>query len=129
MTAELHVLTNGYADERVASTVTLIRDGDARRRRRPGDGGRPRSAILDPLNALGIQPGDVTDVVFSHHHPDHTVNAALFLNARIHDFMATYEADLWTDRDPEDPHLTPSITSALDPGAHRRGPLDGGRDG
>jgi glyoxylase-like metal-dependent hydrolase (beta-lactamase superfamily II) len=27
----------------------------------------------------------VTDVVFSHHHLDHTVNAALFPAARIHD--------------------------------------------
>ena len=31
----------------------------------------------------------MTDVVFSHHHPDHTVNAALFPNARIHDHWAT----------------------------------------
>jgi glyoxylase-like metal-dependent hydrolase (beta-lactamase superfamily II) len=41
----------------------------------------------------------VTDVVFSHHHPDHTLNAALFENARFHDFQAIYKDDLWTARD------------------------------
>ena len=40
-------------------------------------------------------PSAVTDVVFSHHHPDHTVNAALFPAARIHDFWAVYDGDLW----------------------------------
>jgi glyoxylase-like metal-dependent hydrolase (beta-lactamase superfamily II) len=28
--------------------------------------------------ARGLAPGAITDVVLSHHHPDHTVNAALF---------------------------------------------------
>ena len=47
------------------------------------------AVILDPLAALGIAPGDVTDVVISHHHPDHTVNIALFPNADVHDVQAT----------------------------------------
>jgi hypothetical protein len=37
-----------------------------------------REDLLAALAAHGPQAGDVTDVVFSHHHPDHTVNAALF---------------------------------------------------
>ena len=115
MTAELHVLTNGYAHDRVASTVTLVREGDAIIVVDPGMVAA-RSAILDPLAALGIHPDEVTDVVFSHHHPDHTVNAALFLHARIHDFMATYEADLWSDRDPEGPPLAPSVQLLSTPG-------------
>src|SRR5581483_7193894 len=49
--------------------------------------------------ALGVPPDGVTDVVFSHHHPDHTLNAALFGNARFHDFQAVYRDDVWTDRE------------------------------
>ncbi len=115
MTAELNVLTDGYADDRVASTVSLIRDGAAVIVVDPGMVA-DRSAILDPLAALGIRPEEVTDVVFSHHHPDHTVNAALFLNARVHDFMATYEADVWTDRTPDTPPLGPSVQLMPTPG-------------
>ncbi|MHC5908966.1 MBL fold metallo-hydrolase [Streptomyces sp. S6] len=37
-----------------------------------------RGLILDPLAEEGLSPGQVTDVVFSHHHPDHALNAALF---------------------------------------------------
>jgi len=40
----------------------------------------------------------VTDVIFSHHHPDHTLNAALFRNARFHDVWAIYQNDVWDDR-------------------------------
>ncbi|MBV9206397.1 MAG: MBL fold metallo-hydrolase [Actinobacteria bacterium] len=49
-----------------------------------------RQALLATLAARGPQAADVTDVVFSHHHPDHTVNAALFPAARIHDHWAVY---------------------------------------
>src|SRR5438132_13721148 len=74
--ARVHVLQAGYAreagqQEHVGSTVTLILDGDA-------------VIVVDP----GMVPAEVTDVVFSHHHPDHTVNAALFPAARIHDHWA-----------------------------------------
>jgi glyoxylase-like metal-dependent hydrolase (beta-lactamase superfamily II) len=37
-----------------------------------------RARILGPLERLGVSPDEVADVVFSHHHPDHTLNAALF---------------------------------------------------
>jgi glyoxylase-like metal-dependent hydrolase (beta-lactamase superfamily II) len=40
----------------------------------------------------------VTDVIFSHHHPDHTLNAALFARARFHDVWATYVNDEWGER-------------------------------
>jgi glyoxylase-like metal-dependent hydrolase (beta-lactamase superfamily II) len=100
MAAIVDVLTVGYAEDRVASTVTLIRDGDAVIVVDPGMVAS-RSVILDPLAALGIEPADVTDVVLSHHHPDHTVNIALFDSARVHDYMATYFDDLWIDHDPD----------------------------
>src|SRR5256885_15729365 len=97
MTARLDVLTEGYAGDRVASTVTLIRDGNAVVVVDPGMVAR-RAAILDPLTALDVAVGDVTDGVFSHHHPDHTLNAALFPNARLHDFLAVHQDDRWDDR-------------------------------
>ena len=115
MTAELHVLTEGYAADRVASTVTLVREGHTVAIIDPGMVA-DRSVILHPLEGLGVHPDEVTDVVFSHHHPDHTVNAALFLNAKVHDVMATYEGDVWTDRDPQDAGLGPSIRLLATPG-------------
>jgi glyoxylase-like metal-dependent hydrolase (beta-lactamase superfamily II) len=79
----------------VRSTVTLIRDGDGDVTIVVDPGMvASRGAILDPLAGLGVAPEDVTDVIFSHHHPDHTLNAALFPNARFHDFMAIYKDDI-----------------------------------
>jgi glyoxylase-like metal-dependent hydrolase (beta-lactamase superfamily II) len=108
MPAALHVLTAGYAHERVASTVTLVRDGDAVIVIDPGMVA-DRRLILDPLAALGLAAKQVTDVVFSHHHPDHTLNAALFGNARFHDHMAVYQDDRWLDRDADGVELSPSV--------------------
>jgi glyoxylase-like metal-dependent hydrolase (beta-lactamase superfamily II) len=75
-----------------------------------------RSLILDPLATMGVDPGTVTDVVFSHHHPDHTVNAALFPRARIHDFWAIYASDDWTMRPADGFELGPSVTLMTTPG-------------
>lgn len=97
--AEFDLITAGYADERVASTCSLVRDEDVIAVIDPGMVAS-RSMLTDPLSALGVAPGDVTDIVISHHHPDHTMNIALFPNARVHDFMATYQADRWLDRAP-----------------------------
>jgi glyoxylase-like metal-dependent hydrolase (beta-lactamase superfamily II) len=88
-------LNEGLAADRVRSTVTLIRDGDGDVTIVVDPGMvASRGAILDPLAGLGVAPEDVTDVIFSHHHPDHTLNAALFPNARFHDFMAIYKDDI-----------------------------------
>jgi glyoxylase-like metal-dependent hydrolase (beta-lactamase superfamily II) len=115
MTARLDVLTEGYADDRVASTVVLIRDGDAVIVVDPGMVAS-RSLILDPLLALGVDPGQVTDVVFSHHHPDHTLNAALFTEARFHDHWAIYRDDVWTDRPADGFELAPDVALMATPG-------------
>ena len=114
-TATVHVLTTGYYQRAVASTVGLIRDGVMTVIVDPGMV-RDRSLILDPLTALGIRPDEVTDVVFSHHHPDHTINAALFPAARYHDHWAIYENDVWTSRDAEGFELSPSIKLIRTPG-------------
>jgi glyoxylase-like metal-dependent hydrolase (beta-lactamase superfamily II) len=115
MTADLDVLIAGYADERVASTVALIRDGGRAIVVDPGMVS-DRRKILDPLADLGVDPADVGDVVFSHHHPDHTLNAALFERARFHDFWAIYEDDIWTDRPADGFELSPSVRLMATPG-------------
>jgi glyoxylase-like metal-dependent hydrolase (beta-lactamase superfamily II) len=97
MAAQVDVLTAGYVGERVASSVTLIRDCDTTVVVDPGMVAS-REKILAPLRELGVDPNTVTDVVFSHHHPDHTINAALFGRARYHDFWAIYADDVWTNR-------------------------------
>jgi glyoxylase-like metal-dependent hydrolase (beta-lactamase superfamily II) len=115
MTAQLDVLSAGYADERVASTVALIRDEGHAIVVDPGMVAHRRK-ILDPLTGLGVDPTDVADVVFSHHHPDHTLNAALFERARFHDFWAIYEDDSWTDRPADGFELSPSVRLMATPG-------------
>ena len=118
--AEVHVLHEGYVgleddDERVSGTVTLIVDGEAVIIVDPGMVA-DRGALLAALAAHGPRQEDVTDVVFSHHHPDHTVNAALFQNARIHDHWAIYQGDRWLDRDAQGAVLAPSVRLLRTPG-------------
>ena len=115
MTADLHVLCAGYAGDRVASTVVLIQDEGRSVVVDPGMVSH-RGKILDPLAELGVEPAVVGDVVFSHHHPDHTVNAALFEAARFHDVWAIYEADVWTDRPADGFQLSPSVRLMATPG-------------
>jgi glyoxylase-like metal-dependent hydrolase (beta-lactamase superfamily II) len=111
----VHLLTAGYADERVASSVTLVRDGDALIVADPGMVAS-RSRILDPLAALGVAAEDVTHVFLSHHHPDHTINIALFENAEVVDFWARYRADEWLDHDGDGHLLSPNAALWLTPG-------------
>ncbi|MFF3320060.1 MBL fold metallo-hydrolase [Streptomyces sp. NPDC003035] len=115
MTATLTVLTAGYVGPRTASTVSLLRDGDTVVVVDPGMVA-DRRLILGPLADAGVAPEQVTDVVFSHHHPDHTLNAALFPAARYHDHWAIYEDDLWIDRPADGFALSPSIRLAATPG-------------
>jgi glyoxylase-like metal-dependent hydrolase (beta-lactamase superfamily II) len=118
--ARVHILQVGYAreddsGERVGSTVTLIVDGDVTVVVDPGMVSS-RADLLAALAGHGLAPEAVTDVVFSHHHPDHTVNAALFPAARIHDFWAVYDGDLWISREAEGTELSPSIRLIASPG-------------
>jgi glyoxylase-like metal-dependent hydrolase (beta-lactamase superfamily II) len=115
MSAAHAVLVTGYHSPDVAATVGYIQDGDRRVVTDPGMV-RHRSVILDPLNALGVSAEQVTDVVFSHHHPDHTLNAALFPNARVHDHWAIYQGDRWTWRDAEGYQLTAAVKLIRTPG-------------
>jgi len=118
MTAEIRVLCEGYLsgdDDRVGSTVGFAREGGVLVVIDPGlvPG---RDAILRPLAELELYPEQITDVVLSHHHPDHTLNAALFANARFHDHWAWYRDDRWVDRPAEGFELSPSIRLIETPG-------------
>ncbi len=114
-TARVDVLFTGYAADRVAGTVSLIRDVDRVMVLDPGMV-PARSAILDPLRALGVSPEQVTDVLLSHHHLDHTVNIALFREVPVHDFQAVYTRDEWAVREADGVQLTPAVRLLATPG-------------
>jgi glyoxylase-like metal-dependent hydrolase (beta-lactamase superfamily II) len=112
---KVHVLVHGYTGPRVASTVSLIEADDSLIVVDPGMVAS-RDRILDPLRALGHDPGSVSDVIISHHHPDHTINIALFPNAAVHDHWAIYRDDLWESREAEGFVVAPGVTLWETPG-------------
>ncbi len=113
----VHLLHEGYVrgGGRVAGSVVLVRDGDAVIVVDPGMVA-DRRLILDPLAGHGVRPEDVTHVFLSHHHPDHTVNIALFREAEVVDFWARYRDDLWLDHDGDGYRLSPRTQLWLTPG-------------
>ncbi len=114
--AAFHLLLTGTLSPDVASTCSLIVDGDARIVVDPGLG-PSQAAILDPLRALGLAPTDITDVVISHHHPDHALNVALFPAARVHDHSAIYDfRGRWDSLDAEGRQLSPNVSLMKTPG-------------
>lgn len=117
-TARVDILVEGSLTSTgggVRSSCTLVRDGDRAIVVDPGMAESARS-ILDPLAALGVEPGDVTDVVLGHHHPDHTIHAGHFPNAAIHDHWAIYRGIDWEDSDADGRVLTASVVLARTPG-------------
>ena len=111
----VHLLHAGYANDRCGSSVVFVRDGDARIIVDPGMV-RSRSLITEPLAALDVAPESVTHVFLSHHHPDHTVNIALFPNAEVVDFWARYIGDEWLDHDGDGYRLSRHAQLWLTPG-------------
>jgi len=98
----------------VAGTVVLIRGEHAIIVADPGMV-TDRALIVAALAKEGVAPHEVTHVFVSHHHPDHTVNIALFPNAEVVDFWAVYKGDLW--RDHADGYaIAPGITVLRTPG-------------
>lgn len=81
---------------RVASTIGLVRGTGATVIVDPGFVSET-SLLLQALQKSGVNPEQVTHVFISHHHPDHTINTALFPNATVVDFWATYKGDMWED--------------------------------
>ncbi len=99
---------------RAASTVALIQSERAVVVADPGMV-KDRALILDPLKHAGVSPQDVTHIFISHHHPDHTVNIALFPNAEVVDFWGRYKGDVWRDHG-DHYAIAPGITVLRTPG-------------
>jgi glyoxylase-like metal-dependent hydrolase (beta-lactamase superfamily II) len=118
-TARIDVLVTGSLTSidgsGVVSTCSVVRDADRVIIVDPGMVAR-QSDILDPLAALALAPDAVTDVVLSHHHPDHTMNAALFPRAAVHDHWAIYRGSAWEDSDAEGRRLTDAVGLIRVPG-------------
>lgn len=53
---------------------------------------RVRTTLVSQLKALGLTPGDITDIAFSHFHGDHVGNANLFVGAKHYVQRLEYEA-------------------------------------
>ena len=113
--ARFHLISAGYRGGRVASTVSLIESGDQLVVVDPGMVSST-DVITGPIRDLGHTPEDVTDVVISHHHPDHTINIALFPNADVHDHWAVYRDDVWTSRSAEGFIVAKGVTLWETPG-------------
>ena len=111
------VLAGSITDSggKVVSTCTLVRDGQRVIVVDPGMADSAAS-ILEPLAALGVSPSAVTDVILSHHHPDHTMHAGLFPNAAVHDHWAIYRGAAWEDSDAEGRVLSASVGLIRVPG-------------
>ena len=117
-TARVDVLLDGSLTStggEVRGTCTLVRDGDRTIVVDPGMA-TGSEAILDPLASFGLPPTAVTDVVLSHHHPDHTMYAGLFPNAAVHDHWAIYRGTHWEDSECDGRVLSPSVQLARTPG-------------
>ena len=116
MAATHHLLHAGYVrDDGVASSVSLVLDGAATIVVDPGMVA-DLDLILAPLRDLGVQPGGVTHVVLTHHHPDHTINIALFPNAEVVDFWARYRGDQWLDHQGDGYQVSEHAHLILTPG-------------
>lgn len=113
--AEFHILQIGAGSPRVRSTVSLVLDGDQRIVIDPGLA-PSQEAISGPLQAHGLAVTEITDVIISHHHPDHTVNVGMFPHARVHDHWATYHYDIWDSHPAEGYHVSPQVTLWETPG-------------
>jgi glyoxylase-like metal-dependent hydrolase (beta-lactamase superfamily II) len=114
--AQFHILHTGYAsDDLVAGTVSLVIDGESRLVIDPGMVA-DRTLILDGLAQHGVTPEQVTHVLITHHHPDHTMNAALFRNADLVDAWAIYRGDQWIDHQGDGLRPSPHVRLLASPG-------------
>ncbi|PWW04090.1 glyoxylase-like metal-dependent hydrolase (beta-lactamase superfamily II) [Hoeflea marina] len=84
--------------------VTMLRSGDRLILFDVGAGGNfmpTAGKLADSLAAAGVEPDEVTDVIFTHGHPDHLwgliddFDEPVFANAGFH--MSAVEWQFWTD--------------------------------
>lgn len=85
---EIDVLIQGFPGRMVChgglgwSTIALIR-GEGRVALVDVGSFSMRKSLIEQLAKRGLEPGDVTDVVLTHSHYDHSLNWILFRHARI----------------------------------------------
>ena len=99
----------------VGSSVSYFRSGDKKIIHDPGFVPN-RGVILDPLSERGVGADEITDVIISHHHPDHTLNIAMFANATTHDVWGIYKDDKWFVRWAEGVEVAPGVKLIQTPG-------------
>ncbi len=99
---------------KVASTVALVQGKDVILIVDPGMVA-DRALIENSLKKHNVASEEVTHIFISHHHPDHTINIAMFPNAEVVDFWAKYKNDLWKDH-PDNYEIAPGITVMKTPG-------------
>ena len=100
--ASLTVLIEGYyvpgAPAHACSTAVLVRAGGHIIVVDPGTVPDPRS-LLDRLAREGLAAADVSLVILTHAHADHSRQAGLFAAARLLDAWGSWQGDAW-DRSP-----------------------------
>lgn len=85
---EIDIVVHGYPGKSVChgslgwSTIALLRHGDRHAVLDVGSFGQ-RKLLLEQLAARGLAPDDVTDVLLSHSHHDHSINFPMFPKATI----------------------------------------------
>ena len=97
MATNIKILIEGYAKKLehgwvASSTVCLITSGNKRIITDPGCN---REKLLNALEKEGLTTGGIDYVFLSHCHPDHTLLAGLFENAK----SITYDSNLIYDHD------------------------------
>ena len=95
--AKIKILIEGYAKKLqngwvASSTVCLITSGDKKIITDPGCN---RARLLEALQKEGLKTGDIDYVFISHAHPDHSMLAGIFENAK----SVTYDSNLIYDND------------------------------
>jgi glyoxylase-like metal-dependent hydrolase (beta-lactamase superfamily II) len=86
---EIEIAVQGYPGKAVChgglgwSTIALLRGHGRIALIDTGSFGQ-RNLILDRLAAHNLTPSDVTDVLLTHSHWDHSVNWVMFPNAKVH---------------------------------------------
>jgi glyoxylase-like metal-dependent hydrolase (beta-lactamase superfamily II) len=85
---QIDILVQGFPGKTVChgglgwSTVALVR-GNGRTMLVDAGAFNMRRLIVEQLGARGLSPADVTDVILTHSHYDHSINWVMFPNARI----------------------------------------------
>ncbi len=85
---EIDIIVHGFPGKSVChgslgfSTIVLVRRGDRLALVDVGSFGQ-RALLIDHLRTRGLAPEDVTDVLLTHSHFDHSINWVLFKEATI----------------------------------------------